>query len=85
MTQVFFTQPGHRDLERLDTETRDRVKRKLQDVEDDTGRYLRRLRGHDLYVLRVGDHRVIADWDRVEGVVYVHAIAHRRNVYDREL
>ncbi len=85
MAEVYVTRPGHRDLLALPDELRERVKTKLRTVSEDPARYLRRLRGEDLYVLRVGDHRAILDWDRAGQALYVHAIGHRRNVYDREL
>lgn len=85
MTEVYFTRPGHEDLLELEKELRERVEDKLRELRSSPGRFLDPLRGYDLHVLRVGDHRVITDWDRCEDVVYVHVIGHRRNVYDRDL
>lgn len=82
---VFFTRPGYGDLQDLEAELRDRVESKLRDAREDPERHLRGLRGYDLHVLRVGDHRAILDWDRSADVLYVHAVGHRRNVYDRDL
>jgi mRNA interferase RelE/StbE len=85
MAEVFFTEPGHDDLLGLPDDLQQRIKSKLRDVRNDPARLPKALRGYDLHVPRVGDHRVILDWDRNEGAVYVHAIGHRRNVYDRDL
>lgn len=85
MREVYFTRPGHEDLLDLEEELRKRVEGKLRELRGSPERYLDPLRGYDLHVLRVGDHRVIVDWDRSEDVVYVHAIGHRRNVYERDL
>lgn len=85
MTEVFFTEPGHADFVDLEDPLQERVEDKLHDVSDDPGRYPKPLRGYDLYVPRVGDYRVILDWDRNDQLVYVHAIGHRRNVYARDL
>lgn len=85
MTEVYFTRPGYRDLEDLPGDLGRRVKRKLRQVREDPARYLKRLRGHDVHVLRVGDLRVILDWNRPESELYVHAIGHRSTVYDRDL
>lgn len=43
------------------------------------------LSGYPYYKLRVGDYRVLIDWDRETDTLYVGAVAHRRNVYDRHL
>jgi len=43
---------------------------------------LKRLSGSPHYRLRVGDYRVIIDWRKEEGELFVREIGHRRNVYD---
>lgn len=85
MTEVYFTEPGHKDLLGLPKQLQDRIEEKLHEVQEAPERFLKPLRGYDLHVLRVGEHRVIVDWDRSKEVVYVHALGHRRNVHDREL
>ena len=71
-------------LDALDGDIRERIKSKLREAGDRPGHFLEPLRGGDEYKLRVGDHRVIVDWDREEGLLYVLTLGHRRNVYDRE-
>lgn len=85
MTEVCFTRPGHKDFRFLQEDLKDRVEEKLREVQGSPDRYLKRRRGRDLFALRVGSYRVIVDWDRDQDVVYVHAIGHRKNVYDRDL
>ncbi len=80
MTRVFLTKAGHKDLVSLEDNLQDRVKSKRRDAEAEPRRHLKRLQGHLLHYLRVGEHRVILDWDQTEDVLYVYAIAHRRNV-----
>lgn len=85
MTEVYFTRPGHKDFRSLQEDLKNRIEEKLREVQASPARYLKRLRGRDLFALRVGSYRVIVDWDRDQDVVYVHAIGHRRNVYDRDV
>ncbi len=40
-----------------------------------------RLKGVEAYRLRVGDYRIIYDFDRAKGVLRLLAIGHRREVY----
>ena len=60
----------------------DRIMNKLHDIEDVPDHYLKRLSGSPYYRLRVGDYRVIIDWRKEEGELFVREIGHRRNVYD---
>jgi mRNA interferase RelE/StbE len=39
------------------------------------------LTGMDCYRLRVGDYRVVYDFDQSKGVLYLLALGHRREVY----
>ena len=40
-----------------------------------------RMRGVDAYRLRVGDYRVIYDFDRAKGIFHLLSVGHRREVY----
>lgn len=78
---------SERALERLndlEPEHRDRIKKKLGSITDWPDHFLEPLSGSDAYKLRVGDYRVIIDWDKDNEKLYVLTLGHRRNVYDRE-
>jgi mRNA interferase RelE/StbE len=40
-----------------------------------------RMKGVDAYRIRVGDYRVIYNFDRSKGALYLLAVGHRREVY----
>ena len=82
MTEVLLSERARDRLSNLETDTQQRIKDALRELTPD--RDLSRLSGEDVYKLRVGDYRVIADWDRQEGKVYVLTVGHRRNIYDRD-
>lgn len=71
-------------LNDLDGDIRERVESKLREAGNQPSHFLEPLRDEDAYKIRVGDYRVIVDWDREEGVLYVLTLGHCRNVYDRE-
>ena len=50
---------------------------KLHDIEDFPDHYLKRLSGSPYYRLRVGDYRVIIDWRKDDGELFVREIGHR--------
>ena len=39
------------------------------------------MKGLDAYHIRVGDYRVIYNFDRAKGVLHLLAVGHRREVY----
>lgn len=82
MTEVLLSERAVERLSALEGEVQARIKDALRDCNPD--RDLLRLSGEDAYKLRVGDYRVIADWDRQEETIYVLTVGHRRNVYDRD-
>jgi mRNA interferase RelE/StbE len=89
MADVFFTERGQERLNEQDSETKDRIKKKLREICDWPDHFLKPLKGRNDYVLRVGDYRVLIDWRKNDGengedVLYVKSVGHRRNFYDRE-
>ena len=81
MTDVLLSERARDRLSDLESEIQARIKDALRGLIPD--RDLSRLSGEDVYKLRVGDYRVIADWDREEEKVYVLTVGHRRNIYDQ--
>ncbi|MCB1126631.1 MAG: type II toxin-antitoxin system RelE/ParE family toxin [Verrucomicrobiae bacterium] len=43
----------------------------------------RRLHGRPEYKLRVGDYRVLYEFDAERGRIYLHYVGHRREIYRR--
>jgi mRNA interferase RelE/StbE len=84
MADIELSERAVERLRDLDTEPRERIKKKLEDIGDWPDHYLEPLSDSDAYKLRVGDYRVIIDWDREGETLYVLTLGHRRNVYDRE-
>ena len=81
MTDVLLSETARDRLSDLEADVRERIKDALREINPD--RDLSRLSGEDVYKCRVGDYRVIADWDRQEDTVYVLTVGHRSTVYDR--
>ena len=42
-----------------------------------------RMKGVEAFRLRVGDYRVVYDFDRAKGVLHLLGVGHRREVYRR--
>lgn len=82
--EVRLSQTALDSLHALEAESRERIARKLEEIVDFPEHYLDRLTGVPGYKLRVGDFRVIVDWDREADVLYVVEILERKRDY-REL
>jgi len=82
MTDVLLSERARDRLADLESEARERIKTALKEINPE--RDLSRLSGDDTHRLRVGDYRVIVDWDRTDEKIYVLTVGHRRNIYDRD-
>jgi mRNA interferase RelE/StbE len=73
-------------LDDLETEDAERIISKLDDVTWNVEHYLqgRRMTGEPHYSLRVGDYRVVIDWQRNKDpeVLFVRRVGHRSSVYE---
>ena len=81
MTEVLLSQRARDRLSDFEPDIRVRIKDALRDI--DPERDLSKLTAEDTYRFRVGDFRVIVDWDQHTDKVYVLTLGHRRNIYDQ--
>ncbi len=70
-------------LQKLDTETAERILSKLDDLKQKPAYFAKPLTGIDLWRLRVGDYRVLFDLYREDNEIYVVKIGHRKDIYDQ--
>lgn len=82
--EVVLTETLVESLENYEREDAERIIKKLEDIVDFPGHYLDRLKNHPGYKLRVGDFRVLVDWDKKEGTLYAIDAFERKKEY-REL
>ena len=57
-------------LEQFETHDAERIINKLEDIQDFPDHFLDRLKNHPGYKLRVGDFRVLIDWDKDDEMLY---------------
>lgn len=81
--EIVLTETVVETLETYETEDADRILSKLEEIEAFPGHFLDRLKDHPGYKLRVGDFRVLIDWDRDEQVLYAIDAFERKNEYRR--
>ena len=81
MTEVLLSKRSRDRLSDRQPDIRDRIKDALREI--NPKRDLSKLTAEDTFTLRVGDYRVIVDWDQGNDTVYVLTLGHRRNIYDQ--
>jgi len=81
MTEVHVAENVLDRIEKLDEHEKERVKSKIHDAADNPDHYLKPLTGDEGYRIRVGDYRVILDWDKTEDVLYVTDFGKRDGIY----
>jgi len=85
MTEILFTDPAFDQLKGLEKEIRIRIMSKLKSIKDWPDHHLKPLKGVPYFSLRIGDYRAIIDWRKDRNELWVVAVGHRRNIYEREL
>ena len=82
MFEIIFDEKAIELLEKIDTKNRERIFKKIISTKENPHRYFEKLTKKDLYKLRVGDYRIIADINDKEVRILILFIGHRKNVYD---
>jgi len=82
MYELVYSEKAVEKLEKMDSQIRERIVKKLDDIKDFPKHYLKPLSNVDGYSLRVGDYRVLIKLDKE---IFIGTIGHRKNIYDREL
>jgi mRNA interferase RelE/StbE len=68
----------------LPAAVRDAVQRKVDEMGSRLENFPhQRLQGRPEFKLRVGDYRVLYEFDVKQGRIYLHYVAHRRGIYKR--
>ncbi len=85
MTEVLFTDPALGQFSNLDKEIRKRIVAKMKTMKEWPDHFLKPLKGSIYFSLRIGDYRAIIDWRREREQLWIVAIGHRKNIYEKEL
>jgi mRNA interferase RelE/StbE len=80
--KVFLHPKAAKALEKLDANTKARIKGALKELAGNPEKVGKQLKLSDFWSLRIGDYRAIYEIDRNKNQVVVTFIGHRKNVYD---
>ncbi len=79
---IYYTDSAAKELGKLNKSLATRIKSKLEKVSVDPTAFVKRLKGVDLYSLRVGDYRILMDIQASTGKIIITKIGHRKNIYE---
>ena len=82
--EVFLTETFFAAVEQFETEQAERIITEVEDIADFPDHFLDGLKSHPGYKLRVGDFRVLVDWDKDDQTLYAIDVFERKHEY-REL
>lgn len=85
MTEVLFTDPALNQLNKLDKVIKRRIVSKLKEMRCWPDHFLKPLTSSIYFSLRIGDYRAIIDWKKEKDQLWIVAVGHRKNIYEREL
>ncbi len=83
VTPLAFQHPKAKEfLEKLDKQTRERIKNKIKELEEFPGEKGKHLKYSNFCVLRIGDYRAIYEVDKENQRVVILFVGYRKNVYN---
>ena len=84
MPEILFTEPTLNQFRDLEKKVRNRIISKLKIIKESPSHYLKPLKGHPYFSLRIGDYRIIIDWRKNRDELWIVAVGHRRNIYEKD-
>ncbi len=85
MNEILFTDPASNQFKNFEKDIRERILSRLKKMRNLPNHYLKPLKGYPYFSLRIGDYRAIIDWRKKKNQLWVVAVGHRRNIYEKEL
>jgi len=81
--EVLLTETFAREFKTLETPLRERIKKKLESTRQNPLQYFERLSGQQLFKLRIGKYRIIAQISIAQNKITLLSIGHRKNIYNK--
>lgn len=81
--EVKWTDTSIKQLEKLTKSVSKRIIDKVESITKDPFKFVKKLKGFDLYRLRVGDYRVIMSIEKGKMIIFVLEAGHRSVVYQK--
>lgn len=83
MFTVLFDEKAIEFLGKIDKQKRKRIFNKIMSAKENPFHYFEKITKINLYKLRIGDYRAIADINKNEIKILILLIGHRKNIYKK--
>jgi mRNA interferase RelE/StbE len=81
--EIRWTDVSLRQLEKLDKKQRERIFEKTLSIAENPFSFIKKLKGFNLYALRIGDYRVIMSIENKLAVIFVLDVGNRSVIYKK--
>jgi len=81
--EVRWTDTSIKQLKKLDKNIAKRIIEKVEFITRDPFLFVKKLKGFDLYRLRVGDYRIIMSIQKKRMLIFVLELGHRSIIYQK--
>lgn len=78
---VKWTETSLGQLKKLDKTVAERIIKKVKTISSKPFSYVKKLKGFDLFSLRVGSYRAILSIEKKKMIVFVLEVGHRKKIY----
>ena len=79
--EVKWTDTSLKQLEKFDKGIAERIIDKVEHISKDPFMFVKKLKGLNLYSLRIGDHRAIINIEGKKMIIFVLEVGHRNVIY----
>ena len=83
MYEVRWSDVSRKQLDKVESTIAKRIVDKVESIVDSPFRFVKRLKGFDLYSLRVGNYRVIMSIEGNKMIIFVLEVGHRSSIYKK--
>ena len=83
MYKIILTNTFDKEIKKLETKDRERIKKKLYQTKLNPWLYFEKLTGHDLFRLQVGKYRIISQINLKDKQIILVSVNLRKKVYQK--
>ena len=81
MLEIKFSKQAEEYFDKLDRPIQSRIVKKLREIKEKPGHYIKSLTNLEYDKIRVGDYRLLVEYSKQENKLFVRELDHRKRIY----